>query len=343
MNPRPLVVRFGALGDMVLLTVLIRQLHQRFGQPVDLLTSGSWTRPLLTGQPGVGEIFSIVSRRTPYWLSSEQHRLARQLRTRGAGATWLADADNTKTRRLLHRAGWRDDHICDTTNFADLPGPHFADLFLRFAYRNPPVLGGVDLPLTARDAWPSLTISEAQQDDLHRWRVARGFNAAAPILVQPGNKRTMRRGRRQRASNAKYWPESRWAEVLRGLHRLHPAHPILLLGVPQEAALNDEILQMAGIGNAYNVAHELPVPRLMSLCGAALGMVSVDTGPAHVAAAVNCPVAVLFGRADPTVYAPRGARQRVRCLGGNGADELSMLAISPDDVLGAWRELVRHS
>jgi hypothetical protein len=41
---RPLVVRFGALGDMVILTVLIRHLYARFGQPVDILASGAWTR-----------------------------------------------------------------------------------------------------------------------------------------------------------------------------------------------------------------------------------------------------------------------------------------------------------
>lgn len=333
MNSRPLVVRFGALGDMVLLAVLIRHLHARFGQPVDLLTSGSWTRPLLSGQPGVGDIFSIRSRRTPYWLSPEQQRLVRELRARGAGPTWLADVGNDKTLALLRRAGWRDEHCCDTTNLADLPGPHFADLFLRFAGRNPPVLGGEDLPLTARDAWPELGVSAAQLDDLHNWRVARGFNAAAPILVQPGNKRTMRRGPRQRASNAKYWPEERWAEVLRGLRALHPAHPILLLGVPQEAALNDEILQQAAIANAHNVAHELPVPRLVALCAAALGMVSVDTGPAHVAGAVNCPVVVLFGRADPAVYAPRSALQKVRWL-------QPLPQLLPENVLSQWQRLL---
>src|SRR5580693_9517888 len=106
MNPRPLVVRFGALGDMVILTVAIRHLHERFGQPVDLLASGSWTWPLLHDQPGVGNIFLIGSRKRPYWLSPDQHRLVRRLRARGAGPTWLFDHDNRKTCGLLVHAGW---------------------------------------------------------------------------------------------------------------------------------------------------------------------------------------------------------------------------------------------
>ena len=56
-NSRPLIVRFGAFGDMVILTVLIRALAQRFGQPVDIVSSGGWTLPLLSGQPGIGDIF----------------------------------------------------------------------------------------------------------------------------------------------------------------------------------------------------------------------------------------------------------------------------------------------
>ena len=52
---RPLVVRCGALGDMVLVTALIRDLALRFGCDVDLLTSGPWSEPLLRGQTGVGE------------------------------------------------------------------------------------------------------------------------------------------------------------------------------------------------------------------------------------------------------------------------------------------------
>ena len=88
--PPPLVMRFGAFGDAVLLTVLLRQLHARFGQPVDVISSGDWTEQLLAGLPAVGRLFVIRSRRTPYWLSLDQQRLAAWLRKRGPGATWYS-------------------------------------------------------------------------------------------------------------------------------------------------------------------------------------------------------------------------------------------------------------
>src|SRR5580658_8561206 len=112
MNARPLVVRFGALGDMVILTVAIRHLHARFGQPVDIIAAGDWTGELLGGQPGVGEIHAMGSRKRPFWLSRQQQRLTSWLRARGPGPTWLFDHDNHKICDLLTRAGWTPSYWC---------------------------------------------------------------------------------------------------------------------------------------------------------------------------------------------------------------------------------------
>lgn len=333
---RPLVVRYGALGDMVILTVLIRHLHARFGQPVDILASGSWTRPLLASQPGVGDLHVVRSRRWPYWLSRDQRELAAILRRRGAGPTWLCDLENGKTRWLLGRAGWKPGDSCEFRVDEGPAAPHLCEQFLQFSYRNPGVLGGGQVPHSADDAFGELVVSASQRGELDEWLHARGWQGRPLILVQPGNKRTMRRGSRQRASNSKYWPEARWAQVMRGLRARHPEHLILLLGVPAESSLNDEILQIAGIRDASNVAMDLPVPRLMALAERAFGAVSVDTGPAHVAAAVGCPVVTLFGKVRPSMYAPRGRHARVTCLTGLHEGEPSILGITPEEVLAAW-------
>jgi ADP-heptose:LPS heptosyltransferase len=341
-NQRPLVVRFGALGDMVILTVLIRHLHARFGQPVDILASGGWVRPLLQDQPGVGNIYVLRSRNTPYWLSSEQRAVVKQLRERGAGPTWLADHDNRKTISLLRRAGWTSDHWCEYFHL-DPPGPHFCDLFLRFAYRNPPMLGGMDLPLHVTDAYGQLLVTDAQRNELQPWLAAHDLVDRPLILIQVGNKRTMRRGLRKRASNTKYWPEENWATVLRGLRDQHPEHAIVLLGVPQEAALNDEIMQLAGVNNVHNVANDLPIPRLLALCERGVGMISVDTGPGHVAAAVGCPVVTLFGLAEPLMYAPRGYNTPCVCVTGLKDGQRQMLAITSDEVMQGWRSMLEST
>ncbi|HWW21493.1 MAG TPA: glycosyltransferase family 9 protein [Steroidobacteraceae bacterium] len=340
MNARPLVVRFGALGDMVILTVAIRHLQARFGQPVDVIAAAEWTAELLGDQPGVGDIQAIGSRKRPYWLSRPQQRLVRWLRERGPGPTWLFDHDNRKIESLLRRAGWTAEHWCHHEDMQGLMGSHFCDRWLRFAYRNPPILGGEDLPVGASDAHGELVVTPAQRLLVARWLQQRGWPAQRLILIQVGNKRTMRRGLQRRRSNLKYWPEENWAAVLRGLRAMHPAHEILLLGVPQEAALNERILGLASIPHAHNVVHELSIPKLIGLSELATGMVSVDTGPAHLAAAVGCSVVTLFGSTEPFMYAPRGRNARVSCLIGARPGGRSMLYIEPSEVLTAWREVV---
>jgi heptosyltransferase-2/heptosyltransferase-3 len=336
-------VRFGALGDMVMLTVAIRALHARLGQPVDILAAADWTRPLLQGQPGVGDIFLLDSRKPLYWLSRAQQRLVRELRVRGAGPTWLFDHDNRKVRSLLARAGWSAPCWCHHEDLPGLAGSHFCDRWLRFAWRNPALLGGADLAPPSDDAFGELIVTGEQRREVDDWSQRSPWAGQPLILIQAGNKRTMRRGLRRRRSNTKYWPEASWAEVLRGLRSLHPGHAILLLGVAQESALNQEILALAGVSGAYNVVHELSVTKLLGLAGRATGMISVDTGPAHLAAAVGCTVVALFGRTEPFMYAPRGRSAVVHCLVGEHEGERSMRYITSQQVLAAWQAALQRA
>jgi len=360
---RPLAVRCGAFGDMVLLTALIRVLHARFHSPVDIVTSGPWSEPLLRGQPGVGEIWSLRSRKTPYWLSADQRRVVRLLRERGVGPTWFCDAGDA-ARPLLTRAGIPEAFIVDVRDHSLLPGEHATEQWRRLAQVTPaataapwsagaPAVGapGAGTPAVLRDTELAavtpgchLEVSEPQRSGLEAWLRTRGLASAPLILVQVGNKRTMRRGLRRLAVNNKYWPNERWAEVLCHVRRQHPDHAIVLLGTGPEYALNQEVAALADIARLYNVADDLPIPRLVALLERAAGLITVDSGPAHAAAAVGCPLVVLFGKALPSLYRPWGtAGADVKVLCGRIAGEPDMLGIESSSVIAAWSALqLRH-
>jgi len=337
---RPLVVRCGAFGDMVLLTALIRELHARYRQPVDILTSGPWSEPLLLGQPGVGEIFSLRSRKTPYWLAPDQQRVVRNLASRGVGPTWLCDV-NEATSRLLQRSGMPADCIVDVRDHPLGPGEHATEQWRRLAAIQPPRWRGVALPGRADErAGAQLIVSDAQAADLDAWLRHRGIAGSALLLVQIGNKRTMRRGLRRLAVNHKYWPAERWAEVLRRLRVDRPRHAIVLLGTGPEFDLNASVAALAAIDGVHNAADDLPIPRLIALLARGEALITVDSGPAHAAAAVGCPLIVLFGRASPALYRPWGvAGAPVTVLTGTVDDQPSMLGISTAGVIEAWAAL----
>jgi len=365
---RPLAVRCGAFGDMVLLTALIRVLHARFHSPVDIVTSGPWSDPLLRGQPGVGEIWSVRSRKTPYWLSADQRTVVRRLAQRGVGPTWFCDGSDA-ARPLLARAGIPDDFVVDVKDHPLLPGEHATEQWRRLAQIMPAALvagggaaagtgadagggagadadagGGVgadaDADLAALTPGCCLEVSDRQRTDLEAWLRARGLGEAPLVLMQIGNKRTMRRGLRRLAVNNKYWPNERWAEVLRHVRRQCPDHAIVLLGTGPEYALNQEVAERADIARLCNAADDLPIPRLVALLARAAGLISVDSGPAHAAAAVGCPLVVLFGKALPSLYRPWGtAGADVKVLTGQISGEPDMLGIESQAVIAAWSGL----
>jgi len=337
---RPLVVRFGSMGDMVISLSLIHALHRRCGELVDVVSSGSWTRPLLESQPGVGNLYLIRSRKTPYAVSPQQQQLVRTLNARGPSPTWICDSDD-KCRWLIARAGIPPSHIADVRSLSEQPREHAVDRWLRFAQVS---LTSHDVSMRAIDARslrvPPLRVAEQWRRELDMWLRARNLAGRPLVLVQAGNRRTTKWWRpHQRPSNSKYWPEERWARVIDRVAQSEPDAEVLLMGVPSESRLNEAILDLTTTRRARNVARDLPLHRLLALQERAIGMISVDTGPAHSAGALDCPLVVLFGTADPDHYVPRSPSDAVVCLRGHDHHGASMLAISVDQVVDAWSTL----
>jgi ADP-heptose:LPS heptosyltransferase len=336
----PLVMRCGAFGDMVLLTVLLERLHARFGRRVDVVASGPWSEPLLGGHRAVGRLYLLRSRRTPYWLSGAQRRLVAGLRARGAGPTWFCDRG--EGRGLLARAGIPDDYVCDSTAFPFVAGENFADRYLRLGAMTPPAFAGLIPEAPAGGARAAhLEVSGSARRELDVWLEHRGLAGRRFMVVHPGSRHVARRRLRRRSGAPKYWPEPRWAEVVRAVRRHRPAEAIIFSGTGAERSLNDEVMRLAGAADVHNAAGDLPVARLLPLLERARSLISVDTGPAHAAAALGCPTVALFGHIDPWLYRPGGATTPVATLTGRLDGAPNILGIEPERVIAAWLELTQ--
>ena len=152
------------------------------------------------------------------------------------------------------------------------------DWWLRFAQATPAVLCDVVSKAMHTSAMkaPPLRVGEEWRNDLELWLGDQRLTGRPLVLLQAGNRRTTKWGRpRKRPSNTKYWPEERWALVVDALAHAEPEAEILLTGVPHESRLNEAILNLARTDRARNVAHDLPLCRLLALQERAIGMISV--------------------------------------------------------------------
>jgi heptosyltransferase-3 len=338
----PLVMRFGAFGDMVLLTILLRHLHARFGKPVDVISSGPWSQPLLEGQPSVGRLFVVRSRRMPYWMSLDQRRLVAWLKKRGAGPTWFCDMHLGK--ELLQRGGIPDDYICDSRSFEWQPDEGFADRYIRLGNESPPGFAGkLPAPRPAVSRSAQLILTEVARAEADAWLARRGLAGRPFIVVHPGSRHIARRAIRSRAGYEKYWPEERWGQVIKSVRDLRPDHAVLLTGTHAEQRFNAAIATRSEATDVHNVADTLTVRTLLPLLERAHSTISVDTGPAHAAAALGCPTVSLFGTASATLFRPGGATTDAVALTGTVNGVQNILGITVESVIAAWFDLIRSA
>ena len=139
---------------------------------------------------------------------------------------------------------------------------------------------------------------------------------------------------------SKYWPEEHWAKVVTAVRDVCPDHAILFSGTRAERRFNAAIIHRAGVADVHNVADDLSVRTLLALLQRAHSMISVDTGPAHAAAALGCPTVALFGTASPDLYRPGGTTTPAAALIGMVEGRQSILGITPQTVIDSWLDLL---
>lgn len=109
---------------------------------------------------------------------------------------------------------------------------------------------------------------------------------------------------------AKRWPAERFAAVAGTFARR--GYTVVLFGGKDEVALASEIASAAGCDGILNLAGRTDLGELAALLASCDVVVSNDTGPMHVAAAVGAPVVAVFGSTDPDLTAPLGKVRVVR-------------------------------
>ena len=337
-DSHPLVCRFGAFGDMIMITPLLKQLYLRSGLPCDIVGIGDWNKLLFAQMPYVRNVFTIDSRSTPYWFNRSQRELVQTLKQYQHRFVWVCET-SARSYRLLARAGINRDNSITQLDLEPVEKEHYTEKWLRLGEGSP---ADFDFPLQTLQPDTELFVSDDEREQCRQWLKSRNLDPQAPIIcVQAGSKRTTRRGKADRSSNTKYWHEANWAQVITGVIERVPDAQVVLCGVPEELEMCRAIESGCKSNQVQTVADDLPLRRLLALLSMAHSCISVDTGPAHAAAALNCPLVVLFGKASPTRFRPVSANSPVEILVGRTDDNSTpdIGRITPSKVITSWGNL----
>src|ERR1017187_8567244 len=91
----PILIRFGRLGDMVMLSPLLNLLHRRYRNPCWLIGSGPWSAQLYRGQEDVARIWSLFGRHTPFLLGPTWWRVLWALRHSGRSPIYVCETPSS--------------------------------------------------------------------------------------------------------------------------------------------------------------------------------------------------------------------------------------------------------
>ena len=122
--------------------------------------------------------------------------------------------------------------------------------------------------------------------DKHRW-----------LLVQPGARWLNKR-----------WPVEHYAELIRLLAKNYPEARFAILGASGDRPLGERLAE-AGGARCLDLTGKLSLAEMVEWIRAGELMVTNDTGPMHVAAALEKPLVALFGPTEPRRTGPYGQLQ----------------------------------
>jgi heptosyltransferase I len=139
---------------------------------------------------------------------------------------------------------------------------------------------------------------------------------------------------------SKCWPAANYGQLHRDLTRRFEWRGVVIFG-PGEESLAREVV--AAGGDAPPVAMRLGLGPLMALLRRAKFVVSADTGPLHLASALDAPVIGLYGPTDPSRNGPysradvvvRNPHASVTTYNRESSNSPAMLSITVEQVVKA--------
>jgi ADP-heptose:LPS heptosyltransferase len=298
---------FGQLGDVVMSLPALRAIRERFpnshitvmvGKPgAELVTlSGYANATLMVDRVGlrdgpkllsIGRIFKLVKevRQRKFDFVIDLHSLSE---------TNLLGFVSGASKRLYSRRPGRSIDLL--ANFSPQPPIEVDHKKRHLIDRYLDVLG----PLGVKDAdrVPRLRTKTEDIATIDKRLRKEKAEAGSPLIgFFPGAGHDSRR-----------WPLEGFAELAEFLHRNDGVRPIVFAG-PEEQSLLKQIKTL--FPPATIIFDKLTIPQLAAAHSRLSLLVSNDTGPMHIAAAVGTPVVLLLDRRAPESYIPLGEHHRV--------------------------------
>lgn len=327
---RFLILRMGALGDIIHTFPAVSALRESFPQAqIHWLVDRKWL-PVLDGNPDVTA--TIPMDRTD-WRAV----LAAVRKLRAAHYTLAVDFQSLYRTAILGWLSGARKRAGFTATYARERGAALFYTHTVKPVRKHKVEHNLELveSLGARASSIRFPLKFAAETQEHVGHVLAAHGISDYFVLSPGG-----------GWGSKCWPPERYAELHHVLASRYGWRGVINFG-PGERELAETVRRASGVPSP--ILEMFDLPQLMVLLRRARFLVAADTGPLHLASALGTPVIGLYGPTDPGRNGPYSARDIV--VRNAMAEETtyrrgkspapSMLSITVDQVLGAIERRLR--
>jgi len=284
-DTRFLLVRLGSLGDIVHALPAAAALRDTFpGARIDWVVDRKWSR-LLEGNPDLTEVIAL-DRSSPAGIVAVVGRLRANkyscaLDFQALYKSALISFGSSAPRRIGFQSSYAREGLAAFlyTERYNPSGPHKVDHNLTLV-----------LAAGAKKTAPRFPLAIYPQDEQEATGALSAAGLTEYFVLNPGG-----------GWHSKCWPAERFGELHQELAERHGLRGVVTFG-PGEEALSRELIAAAG--------QPAPIPLLLgfgpllAVLRRAKFIVSADTGPLHLAAALGTPTVGLYGPTDPARNGP---------------------------------------
>ncbi len=291
-----LIVRLGALGDIVHAVPAMAALRKAMPDArIDWLVEAKH-REILDLVEGIDRVVTLDGRSVPDWMSAVnrlrevrydvaidlQGLMKSAVLARASGARRVVGFSMWHLREKGARPFYSD--VGEPPSDGDARATHVI-------WKNLRLLKAIGVDADAV-AFPLVDVESPAARAVDAW------DSGGPYaLINPGA-----------AWPNKRWPAERFGEAAAFLREVRGIRPVVLWG-PGEEALAESVVQASA--GAARLAPPTRIADVIALCRNASLVVSGDTGPIHLAAAVGAPVVGIYGPTDPARNGPWSPDDRV--------------------------------
>lgn len=285
---RILVIRAGQLGDTVCASSIIEPLRHRFGESVciDWVAKAGIGR-VFARDPRINHVFELSSRRAPLLFNKGKRDVVLQ--------SWRKPYDLVVNLELasIFNAMVR---LTSAKHKIGMPYRLFEEPAQTHAVENLHLIYQSFLDHESLSLAEPKLIGTPGAEVRKRYPLAQNY-----IVLVPSNSHHQLPPEK----NYRNWPVSHWKqliETLSGKQRSRQGRQVVIVGGKSEREFFEYLKPYPE--NVLDLVGKTDFPDLIAVLAAADAVVSTDTGPAHIAGAVNTPVFMLIGPTNAKRTAP---------------------------------------